>query len=164
MGDLFADAGAIFSDCKRYRYRLWWYWDRTKPAVSFVMINPSTADDVSNDPTVERCQRRALSMGFGGLEVANIFALRSTDPRLLYSVADPVGVGNDEAILDACTGAGMVICGWGDHGALKHRGAEVKRLLMEAGLRPHALKVNASGEPMHPLYVSYKTLPTPYLS
>lgn len=87
--DLFTETGATFSECRRYRYRLWRYWDRSKPPLCFLMLNPSTADDLSNDPTVERCQRRALAMGFGGLEVVNIFAFRSTDPAALYSL--PVG-------------------------------------------------------------------------
>ena len=162
MSDLLTETGAKFSDCKRYRYRLWRYWNRTKPALCFLMLNPSTADDLSNDPTVERCQRRAQSMGFGGLEVANIFAFRSTDPWLLYSIADPVGPGNDQAILDACADAGMVICGWGDHGKLNGRGDAVRNLLSKAGITTHALKQNSSGEPKHPLYVSYKTEPMPW--
>lgn len=161
MSDLFADTGATFSDCMRYRYRLWRYWDRAKRPLCFLMLNPSTADDLSNDPTVERCQRRALSMGFGGLEVVNIFAFRSTKPALLYSLADPVGPDNDQAIRDACAASGMVICGWGDHGKLSGRGSAVRGLLAQAGIVPHVLKVNSSGEPKHPLYVSYETTPVP---
>jgi hypothetical protein len=71
--------GAAFSACRRYRYRLWRMWDR-RPHCCFVMLNPSTADELANDPTVERCERRARAWGYGGLEVANVFAWRSTDP------------------------------------------------------------------------------------
>lgn len=162
MSDLFTETGATFSDCRSYRYRLWRYWDRTKPPLCFLMLNPSTADDLSNDPTVERCQRRALAMGFGGLEVVNIFAYRSTDPSALYSLDDPVGPENDQAIRDACGLAGMVICAWGDHGKINGRSAQIKRLLSVAGIVPHALAVNSSGEPKHPLYVSYDTSPLPF--
>ena len=74
--NLFDQTGALFSPCKKYRYRLWREWSDEVPAV-FVMLNPSTADEIVNDPTVERCERRARAMGFGGLRVANIFALRA---------------------------------------------------------------------------------------
>lgn len=162
MSDLFTETGATFSDCRRYRYRLWRYWDRSKAPLCFLMLNPSTADDLSNDPTVERCQRRALSMGYGGLEVVNIFAFRSTDPSALYELDDPVGPENDQAIVDACKLAGMVICAWGDHGRLNGRSDDVMKLLAQAEVTPYALTVNSSGEPKHPLYVGYKKLPEPF--
>jgi len=163
MSDLFTETGARFSECRRYRYRLWRYWDRARPALCFLMLNPSTADDVSNDPTVERCQRRAMAMGFGGLEVVNIFAFRSTNPNVLQSIEDPVGPENDQAILAACASAGMVICAWGEPGQLRSRSEAVRSLLAEASITPYALAVNVSGEPKHPLYVSYDISPAPFL-
>lgn len=160
---LFADfSGARFSPCKRYRYALWRVWDASKPVATFVMLNPSTADEVDNDPTVERCQRRALALGMGGLRVANIFAWRSTDPAALYSLDDPIGPGNDEAIVEACRDAGVVICAWGTHGKLLERGDAVARLLLAQGIAPMCLQVNADGTPKHPLYVGYSIQPTPY--
>lgn len=155
---LFEQSGADFSPCKKYRYRLWRTWDDQPPAV-FVMLNPSTADEVENDPTVERCERRARAMGFGGLRVANIFALRSTDPSALYQHADPIGPGNDAAILESVTGAGLVICAWGGHGILNGRGAAVLSMLRRAGITPHYLKLNNDGTPKHPLYVGYDVKP-----
>jgi hypothetical protein len=160
---MFADlSGARFSPCRRYRYLLWRQWDETAPPATFVMLNPSTADEVDNDPTVERCQRRALQMGYGGLRVANIFALRSTDPAALYTDADPVGPDNDQAILEAAQGAGIVICAWGTHGNLLQRGAAVTDLLTRAGARPHYLQRNQDGTPKHPLYVAYSIEPQPF--
>ena len=64
-----------------YRYALTRVWDPLGPRLSFVMLNPSTATEVQNDPTVERCERRARALGFGGFRVTNIFAWRDTDPR-----------------------------------------------------------------------------------
>lgn len=155
---LFEQTGAIFSPCKGYRYQLWRTWSEARPAV-FVMLNPSTADEVANDPTVERCERRARAMGFGGLRVANIFALRSTDPAALYDHADPIGPDNDAAILGAVIGAGIVICAWGGHGKFRDRGDAVRRLLHSAGVTPHYLHLNKDGTPKHPLYVGYGVQP-----
>ncbi len=154
--------GAVFSADRRHRYRLWRTWDATKPPLTFVMLNPSIADEEDNDPTVERCQRRAAEMGFGGLRVANIFALCSTDPSVLYSDPDPVGPDNDAAILDQAKEAGLVVCAWGTHGNLHGRGAAVLALLRAGGVVPHYLVLNADGTPKHPLYVAYDTKPQPF--
>ena len=126
-------SGARFSPCGRYRYLLWRIWDENRPPAVFVMPNPSTADEIKNDPTVERCERRARAMGFGGLRVANIFALRSTDPAALYQHADPVGPDNDAAIIESVAGAGIVVCAWGGHGNLNDRGAAVRVFRRKAG-------------------------------
>lgn len=93
-------SGAAFSPCGLYRIKLWRIWDEIKPLVMFLMLNPSTADDIDNDPTVERCQRRAQMLGFGGLMVGNIFAYQSTDPAGLHDPEDPIGAGNDEALIE----------------------------------------------------------------
>ena len=84
-------AGAEFSKDRKYRYRLWREWNKTKPAVLFVMLNPSTADELVLDSTVSRCLSFAKEWGYGRLEVANLFALRATDPKELNKVEDPVG-------------------------------------------------------------------------
>lgn len=161
---LFPDAhhtGATFSPCRRYRYTLWRTWDAARPTCLFLMLNPSTADETDNDPTVERCQRRSLAMGYGGLVVCNIFAYRSTDPSALYTEADPIGPSNDQAILEQAALAGRVVCGWGKHGALHDRGAQVLALLRKNGITPYALQINGDGSPKHPLYVGYHHAPAP---
>ena len=144
--------GAVFSRCQAYRYRLWRRWGGPRPSLVVLLLNPSTADAERNDPTVERCQRRALALGFGGLEVVNLFALRSTDPRGLRGLVDPVGPENDAAILAACTGADAVLAGWGTWGALHGRDRHVRALLEAAGVRLQCLGVNRDGSPVHPLY------------
>ena len=107
---------AVYSDCEAYRYRLERVWHEG-PRVVFVMLNPSTATEAQNDPTVERCERRARALGFGGFAVGNIFGFRATDPKLMRAAADPVGPGNDAAILAMAAQADRVICAWGTHGA-----------------------------------------------
>ena len=155
---LFEDSGALFSECGKYRYRLWRTWS-DKPALCFLMLNPSTADEISNDPTVERCERRARSMGFGGLQVINIFAYRATDPKVMKAQADPIGTENDRHILDAVRESGMVVCAWGKHGEHMGWGKEVIDLLGRAEVKTHCLKLNKDGQPAHPLYIGYDVLP-----
>ncbi len=160
--DLFgASSGAIFSPDERYRYSLWRIWDTALPVLLFLMLNPSKANASDNDPTVERCQRRSIQLGFGGLFVANLFGLVSTDPTVLKGHPDPVGPENDEAIMIAARQAGMVICGWGTHGQLNGRGERVLTMLREALIQPYCLLQNSDGSPGHPLYVPYDRKPIP---
>lgn len=151
---------ARFSDCERYRYSLVRRW-APGPTMLFVMLNPSTADEFRNDPTVGRCQQRAIQMQYGAFAVANLFALRSTDPAALLQEPDPVGPKNDAAIRRLCAGAEAVICAWGNHRAIGNRGAAVLRLIRQAGREPRALKLNRDGSPAHPLYLPYSLSPVP---
>lgn len=156
-------SGAVFSDCNRYRYRLWRRWDVNEPVACFVMLNPSTADESANDPTIERCERRARSWGCGGIEIANLFALRSTDPTGLQDVDDPVGPENDASIITAIRTAqddGMAIMAWGGWGLYAQRQARVIDMLeRNAILFAHAFKLNKDGTPAHPLYLPYALQP-----
>jgi hypothetical protein len=152
---------ASFSLDRKYRWTLDRIWQPAAPLVCYVLLNPSTADETKNDPTVSRCQTRALNAGFGGLLVVNIFAWRSTDPAELYRIADPVGDFNDTAILGAARKSQLVVCGWGKHGALHDRGEKVLELIRKAGKVPHALRINSDGNPGHPLYLAYKLQPKP---
>lgn len=156
-------SGAVFSDCERYRYRLWRVWDESKPKACFVMLNPSTATHEVLDPTVSRCKTRAETLGYGGLEVVNIFALRSTDPKELYRVSDPVGPENFSAISDAVLESDITICAWGGHGGLleigEAIGGAISFFLPE---KAHYLRINSDGSPAHPLYLPYSLQPTPW--
>lgn len=118
------------------------------------MLNPSTATEDILDPTVTRCLRRAQAEGHARLVVANLFALRATDPRELYRHDDPVGPRNDEQILLAAQDADRLVVAWGVHGALKGRGQAVLALLREAGSKPFTLGKTKEGHPRHPLYVA----------
>ena len=160
MSDLFLDGGAEFSSCGRYRGILWRRWSDRAP-LAVVLLNPSTADAVQDDPTIHRCRLRAEQMGFGGLRVGNIFTLRSTDPAALRENSDPLGPDADGYLLRVCDGAGMVLCGWGNHGTLRGRTGprceEVVELL--GGHDLYALRLTGAGQPGHPLYVSYGVKP-----
>jgi len=157
--DLIA-SGATFSDDRVYRYSLWRLW-QLGPRACFIMLNPSTADEDINDPTVERCERRARAWGYAGLEVLNLFAYRATDPSNLYLQGGAaVGPENDAWITRGTAASARIVCAWGGHGRLLGRSEKVRALLASRPL--YALRVNAaSGEPGHPLYVPYSAMPKP---
>lgn len=166
MSDLLTDTGATFSSCRTWRYKLWRIWDTAKPPLVMLMLNPSTADETANDPTVERCERRAYAGGFAGLIVMNIFAICATDPDDMKAAGDPVGPENDDhigqvlalATLAAAGGQALAwkICaGWGIHGSHLGRDRVVSALFERAGVPLYCLGVTASGQPRHPLYVGY---------
>ena len=157
-----AESTAIYSDCGAYRYLLTRVWDPAAAKALFVMLNPSTATEVQNDPTVERCERRARALGFGAFRVCNIFAFRATDPRVMRRVADPVGPANDAAIAESCLWADTIVCAWGTHGAHLGRGAEVERLMRASGRPLHHLGLTRDGHPKHPLYIGYEVRPVPW--
>ncbi|MEL7099364.1 MAG: DUF1643 domain-containing protein [Pseudomonadota bacterium] len=157
-----APSVAVYSDCERYRYSLTRTWDETGTRVTFVMLNPSTATEVQNDPTVERCERRARTLGYGAFRVTNIFAWRDTDPRAMRAAADPIGPANDAAIKDAAAWADHVIAAWGTHGAHLERGAYVADLLATTGVPLFHLGLSKAGHPRHPLYLPYTQQPEPW--
>lgn len=152
---------AILSDCGLYRYRLERRWGPQKPWV-FILINPSTADDVEDDPTVTRLVERAKRGGAGGIVVLNLFAFRSAYPTDMMAAADPIGPDNDRHLLEVCAEADEVICGWGADGRFMDRDKQVVAMLRQHGITAKCLQVNKDGTPRHPLYVAYSKQPIPY--
>ncbi len=151
---------AIFSKDRnrKYRYILWRIWDETKPTVLFIGLNPSTADETEDDPTIRKCINFAKTWGYGGIYMANIFAFRSTDPRKLYNEQDPVGSANDSYIKEYSDRSELTIACWGNHGNFINRSGEVCNLVNSL----YCLDINITGEPRHPLYVKHDTTPKPY--
>ena len=146
-------SGANFSRCRRWRYLLWRRWDAEKPAANFLMLNPSTADEHRLDPTCARARDYAERWGYGALIVTNIFAFRETSPELMKAAKDPVGRGNDRAILRAAKESAIVVCAWGNQGEFLGRSNEVVKILKASRIRLYTLRVNNGGEPAHPLYL-----------
>lgn len=157
-----APSTALYSPCERYRYALTRTWEPAGKRALFVMLNPSTATEVQNDPTVERCERRARTLGFGAFRVCNIFAFRATDPKVMRAQTDPVGPDNDAAIRDGADWADTVVCAWGTHGAHLARGAAVEALLRASGKPLFHLGLSKAGHPKHPLYIGYAHQPEPW--
>lgn len=144
--------GASVSTCGRYRYLLTRIWGEARPLANFIMLNPSTADGTTDDPTIRRCMAFARAWGYGGLLVSNLFAFRATDPHELYRTEAPVGHENDAAITACALASGLHVAAWGVHGSLMNRGQAVRTLLW--GIRPlTCLGMTKSGQPRHPLYM-----------
>ena len=150
----------VLSNDEDYRYVLL----RTLPVklargdsprtLAFVMLNPSTADESQDDPTIRRCLAFAGREGFANLTVVNLFAYRATDPKELEAVEDPVGPFNDAIIEKVARQADTVIMAWGDRGAINDRSQTIRKLLWECtDTGPYYLALTKAGEPRHPLYI-----------
>jgi hypothetical protein len=156
VSNLFGDGvekGATLSPCGLYRYQLWRVWDETRPRLLFIMLNPSTADAEVDDPTIKKCIKYARAWGYGGLEVVNLYALRSTDPNALKGHPNPRGDENDRYIFESACRAGCIVAAWGQHKAIGARGRYIKRLLAQQGFDLYCLRTTKNGQPWHPLYV-----------
>jgi hypothetical protein len=150
-----------------YRYLLerTWTADPRSGRVLWVMLNPSTADDRDDDPTIRRCAGFSIRQGASGLSVVNLYALRCTDPRGLRRHPDPVGPENGsqmaESLAAAAAGGWLVVCAWGAR-AEAERAGEVLAAVRAAGLVPLTLGLTNQGHPRHPLYVPAATTLTRY--
>ena len=139
-----------------YRYLLRRKWDENAPQITFVMLNPSTADANQDDPTLRKCIHFAKSFSCGSLEVVNLFAYRATNPRELKKIADPVGSRNNCYIELAIRRADLIIVAWGTKGIFQKRNDEVLNLI--SGKQSlHCLGLTKDGHPRHPLYLRKST-------
>jgi hypothetical protein len=145
------DGSATFDSTSKYRYSLWREWDAGRSRITFIMLNPSTADATTNDPTIRRCISFAKKLGFGSLEVVNLFALRTPHPQNLKKAPDPIGDDNDEHLQQASQRSSCIVCAWGNWGNLHLRDQQVLQLLADANLR--CFGMNRTGKPRHPLYL-----------
>jgi hypothetical protein len=146
---------AVLSSDQTRRYLLTRRWD-DGPLMTWLMLNPSTADARTDDATITRCVRRARDLAaFGGIAVVNLFSLRTAIPRELRDCPDPVGLANDSFVIRTCRTAVLVVVAWGAHGAYLGRGAEVTALLAGSGIQPFCLGVTANGQPRHPGRMAY---------
>lgn len=159
--DLASDREAIFSDCEKYRYwlKITFRHVASRQHVNYLLLNPSTATELKNDPTISRCEVRARREGFGGLIITNLFAFRATNPKEMLAYKDPVGTDSDRYILQAAMTASQVVCGWGNHGRHLNRSQGVFEVFADNGIEVWELARCKSGEPSHPLYLGYDKKP-----
>lgn len=149
---------AIISDCGTYRYELTRRWAVGGPILTFVMLNPSTADAETDDPTIRKCIGFGKAWGYSGIRVVNLYALRSKSPVDLWKASDPVGPDNDRHLaLAAMDRGGTIIAAWG-------KNAKPDRIMRALELFPylHCLRLTNDGKPYHPLYIPYSAVPFIY--
>jgi hypothetical protein len=143
---------AVISPCGKYRYLLERKWSIGLPCVTWIMLNPSTADAEKDDPTIRRCIGFSKAWGYGSLYVVNLFAWRATDPSELKRVLRPVGPENDHYIGRAAANCKEIVAAWGAHGSFQDRDKVVLNLLKGFGIT--ALSLTTKGSPGHPLYLA----------
>jgi hypothetical protein len=156
-------AGCVLSTCGKYRYALWRIWDPSKPLWMMALLNPSTATEEQDDPTIIRCRTRAHRSGAGGLVVVNCGAIRETDPNKACTATDPIGPHNQawvRALIPTCA---MHIAGWGPNAARFGGDKLIRETFGESGTPLLALQINRDGSPRHPLYIGYGVTPVAYL-
>ncbi len=143
----------IFSKDRKYRYILWRSWDSTDELknkyIMFIGLNPSTADEKIDDPTLRRCMSFAKSLGYSNLCMANLFAYRATDPNDLLTQKEPIGIYNDKYLVEHAMKADKIIAAWGTRGNFLNRDFEVIKIIKNL----YCLGKTKDGFPRHPLYV-----------
>ncbi len=158
---------AVFSECRSYRYTLTIVWDPQQPLCQFIGLNPSTADEIKDDPTIRRCKDFARTWGCGGLVMTNLFAFRATLPKVMKAHPQPIGEPlpegtnphiqnynwNDYHLLNCWNRSSIVVAAWGKDGNYLDRAAAVTNWIK--GMK--CLGKNGDGTPKHPLYIAKST-------
>jgi len=152
-----------FSTDRAYRYTL--FRDASmfdKRLVQFICLNPSTADETHNDPTVTRCVDFVDRWGYGTFCMTNLFAFRATDPDVMKRAVDPVGPENMKWLRAVCLEADLIIAAWGEDGIFNGQSHAFLKSVMDVDLKIYCLAHNRSGQPKHPLYIAGNATPKPF--
>jgi hypothetical protein len=140
-------SNAIFSECRNYRYALIRIWDENKPRIMFIGLNPSTANESQNDPTIRRVINFAKGWGYGGVFMLNLFSIISSNPNVLLTCADPVD--NDRYLKSFGEQSKDILFAWGNFKQADKRAKVVSSMFEKAV----CLGLNKNGTPKHPLYI-----------
>ena len=152
------ERAARISPCGKYRYTLLRRWGNHPECVTWVMLNPSTADDSEDDNTIRKCMKFTEKWGWDAMLVVNLFALRATDPRQLQGIRDPWGPENAGWVAESCRKGDLLVGAWGSPDRRMRTHAEVTiGLIRDAGFHLKCLGINQDGSPSHPLYLKYET-------
>lgn len=148
-----AERGAVFSHCLRYRYLLWREWEPKAARMTFIGLNPSTADHALDDPTIRRCVNFAKTMGCGSLYMVNLFAFRATDPKNMKHEREPVGHLNNDVLATVANNTALLVAAWGTHGTHADRAKAVCELFARHRFTLMCYGTTKDGHPRHPLYL-----------
>lgn len=152
MQQQFNKDGAIFSGDRKYRYALFRMWDINLPSIMFIGLNPSTANEVNNDPTIRRVIKFAFDWGYGAVCMMNLFALISPNPADLLTCDDPVGE-NDKWLGNTATKCDAIVFCWGAFPEARERAKKIMAMFPNS----ICLGINKDGSPKHPLYIAANT-------
>jgi hypothetical protein len=150
---------ADFSPCRIYRYTLWRVWGDKSNYVQFIGLNPSTADETTDDATIRRCRNFAKSWGYGAFCMTNLFAFRATDPKVMKAAEFPVGNHNDEWLYKIARDAKLIVAAWGSHGSYLGRDTEIKKLFPN---RLFCFGLTKENQPLHPCRLRSDLMPIVY--
>ena len=152
---------AILDPSRTYRYVIKRQWGKNNENfINFVLLNPSTADETNDDPTIKACIKIGQNLGYDGLWITNLFAFRATKPVDLKKSSNPIGILNNKYLEDYAKKSKMVLLAWGNHGNFLGRNKEVIKILFEN--IPHCLEITKLGNPKHPLYIKRTAKPFKY--
>ena len=146
---------AMYSPCKSFRYSLSRIDVQARKILLFILLNPSTATELRNDPTIARCQKRAEMLGYKAFIICNLFAFRTKSPSIMKSCQDPIGPENNEIIRGQLKLADKVICAWGNHGTYLGQAEKILKIIKMEATPAYHLGLTKKNQPMHPLYLSY---------
>jgi len=149
--------GAIFSEDRVYRYSLWRYWtpplDGNFRRLIFIGLNPSTADENTDDPTIRRCIGFAERLGYNGIVMLNLFAFRATKPSEMFKVSEPIGKHNDTTIKSFIDNSTDFVAAWGVYGSYLDRDKEMAMMIPDL----LCLGTTKYGNARHPMYLKSDT-------
>ena len=148
--------GALLSEDNKYRYQLSRIWNKDKNLLLFIMNNPSKADEDIDDPTIRKIINYAKLWGYGGILVGNLYAYRSSCPKVLKNINDPIGPDNIKNIKILITLADKVIYAWGFN-------QKEPKWLCELVDIPYCIDISKKGNPKHPLYLKNDLQPKLFL-
>lgn len=155
-------SSASFSPDRVYRYSLMRRWKHTGNRFVVIGLNPSTADETADDPTIRRCIGFAKREGCAEYVMLNLFGFRATDPAVMKRQHDPIGPQNDSLILNTCVVPSwhpkpVIVAAWGVHGAWRNRGEQVVTMLTRQGVDLYHFGLTKDNHPKHPLYLAAST-------
>lgn len=164
---LYIQSNASLSLCEAFRYRLERIWGQNSECIlTFVMLNPSTADAERDDPTIRRCVAFAKREGYHGITIINLFSLRTKDPKVLKHGHTKNGIMQSHYVSTAMRRAydrGLgVVCAWGVHGGLQDADKQFVAYAKLIGVPLTCLGETKNGHPKHPLYLHRDTEFKPY--
>ena len=154
---------AVYSSCKKYRYSLTRAVPNSKFSLLFILLNPSSATELVSDPTVSRCQTRALLFGYDSFRICNLFAYRTKSPKVMKKYPEPIGPQNNFIISNSILWASNVLCAWGSHGTHLDRATEVRKMIKMTGIKTYHFGLTKANQPRHPLYLSYSQKPVRWI-